>query len=350
MNCSFTIEGRKVGEGCSPFVITEAGINHNGDFEKAKQMVDIAAEAGADAVKFQTFRTEEFLTDRSVPYTYKSQGKSVTESMFDMFKRTELTQNEWTSLKEHCDKRNIVFLSTPVSEEDLVFLISLGVGAVKVGSDDFTNLPLIHAYAKHGLPLLISSGMGDGFEMERVVKTVAPLNRDLCLLLCTSQYPTPPSDVNIAKLLAMRSKFPDVVLGFSDHTQGCTAAVLAVGYGAKVFEKHFTLDKSLPGPDHWFSSDPDELREWVSAIREADKMLGRSELVPTDKERKMRGVMRRSIVALEDIEPGEAFSEKNIGLRRPGTGMAPDLFPRILGRCAKRSISKDTLLSSEDIQ
>lgn len=350
MNRSFYIGNKKVGEDCDPFVIAEAGINHNGDIEVAKQMVEIAANSGVDAVKFQTFRTEEFLADKSIPYTYKSQGKEITESMFEMFKRTELSKEEWSELKRFCDMKGVVFLSTPVSESDLDFLISLGASAVKMGSDDFTNLPLMANYSKRGLPMLVSSGMGNEDEMSQAVQTVSVANQNMCLFLCTSQYPTPAKDVNAKKLLTMRRKFPDIVLGFSDHTQGTTAAVLAVAYGAKVFEKHFTLNHDMPGPDQWFSSDPVELQQWVAEIREANKMLGCGDLIPTRAEQKMRGVMRRSIVALKDISFDEVFTEENIGLRRPGIGMRPELYSDVLGRHATRNISADTLIKPEDIK
>lgn len=348
MSTTFKIGDTLVGEGCAPFIIAEAGINHNGDIAIAKKMITIAAESGADAVKFQTFRTEDFLTDKSIEYTYTSQGKEVTESMFDMFKRTEFTEDEWREIKAFCDEQGIAFLSTPVSERDLNLLESLGVGAVKVGSDDFTNIPLIMNYAKHGLPMLVSCGMGDGNEMEEVVSAVLPINSNLCLLLCTSQYPTPPEDINASKLLSMCEKFPDIVLGFSDHTQGCIGAVVACAYGAKIFEKHFTLDHDLPGPDHWFSSNPDELKAWVSAIREAHDAIGGRSLEPTTEEKKMRPVMRRSIIALCDIGPGEKLTEENIGLRRPGAGMGPSKLHEVIGRIAVRPIKAESLICHED--
>lgn len=348
MSAKFKIGDVSVGEGCEPFIIAEAGINHNGDIELAKRMVRIASESGVDAVKFQTFRTEEFISDRSVEYTYKSQGVQVTESMFDMFKRTEFTDDEWREIKAYCDECGITFLSTPVSERDLDLLVSLGVGAVKVGSDDFTNIPLITGFARRGLPMLLSCGMADGDEMEETLSAAKAANPNICLFLCTSQYPTPAEDVNAAKLLSMGKRFGDVVLGFSDHTQGCTGAIVAAAFGARVFEKHFTLDHNLPGPDHWFASEPDELKAWAAGIREACKMVGSEKLSPTEEERKMRNLARRSIVALRDIAKGEKLTDENIGLRRPGTGMSPARLPEVLGGTASRQIAAEALICPQD--
>ncbi|WP_417122961.1 N-acetylneuraminate synthase family protein [Paraeggerthella sp.] len=349
MNKTVHIGNALVGDGCEPFVIAEAGINHNGDISLAKKMIEVAAESGVDAVKFQTFRTEDFIFDHKITYTYQSQGKEVTESMFDMFKRTEFSREEWGEIKDCCDNCGITFLSTPVTVHDLEMLIGLGTAAVKVGSDDFTNIPFIKEYASKGLPMLISCGMADGDEIEQVVNASTEINDDLCIFLCTSQYPTPPENANISKLEEMRRRFPDVVLGFSDHTQGSTAAVLAVGYGAKVFEKHFTLSHDFPGPDHWFASDPDELREWASSIKEAYEMVGSPDLVPTPAEREMRSLARRSVVVVEDVEEGEVFSVNNLGLRRPGTGIPPSSYESILGRIAAKAIKAGALLEWDDL-
>lgn len=345
----FELGGIQVGSGHPPYIIAEVGINHNGDVSIAKKMIKVAAEAGVDAVKFQTFRTEEFLTDRSIPYTYSSQGKEITESMFDMFKRTELSMQEWKEVKRCCDECGVGFLSTPVSVEDLEFLVELGAIAVKVGSDDFNNIPLLREYAKFGLPLLLSCGMANGEEMVQTLKAVGEEAEDICLLLCTSQYPTRPEDVNALKLTEMARRFPCVVLGFSDHTQGSTAAILACGLGARIFEKHFTLDHDMPGPDHWFSSEPEELANWVSSIRRSYHMLGSSDLEPTASEKEMRDVARRSIVALTPISKGEVFTEDNIGLRRPGIGIPPERFEEVLGRCATRDIEINSMVRFEDI-
>lgn len=345
----FKIGGKMVGHGYPPYIIAEAGINHNGDLEVAKEMVKVAAAAGVDAVKFQTFKTEEFLTDRSIPYTYRSQGEEVTESMFDMFKRTELTDEEWRELKECCDEYQVDFLSTPASTVGTRFLADIGSVAIKVSSDELTNLPQLREYSSFGLPLLVSCGMGSADEIQKMLEAVDSKKNDVCIFLCTSQYPTPPEDVNALKLVEMGELFPDVVLGLSDHSEGSTAAVLSTALGARVFEKHFTLDHDMPGPDQWFSSNPEELAEWVSKIREAHTMLGSKELVPTASEMEMREIARKSIVTLQPIRKGDLFSDENIGLRRPGTGMPPDRINEVLGKCAACDLPSDHMVSAEDI-
>lgn len=349
MTKEFKIGSKSVGEGNDPYIIAEVGINHNGDVNVAKEMIGVAAAAGVDAIKFQTFKTEEFLTDRTLPYTYMSQGKEITESMFDMFKRTELSDEEWREVKECCDECEVDFLSTPASTEGARLLVNLGAVAIKVSSDELTNIPQIREYAKFGLPLIVSCGMGSADEIQKVLDVADSERRDVCLLLCTSQYPTPPEDVNALKLLEMKKLFPDVVVGLSDHTQESTAAVLCVALGARVFEKHFTLDHDMPGPDQWFSSDPAELTEWVAQIREAHKMLGTRALEPTATEMEMRESFRKSIVTLTPIQAGELFSKENIGVRRPGTGMPPEELDAVLGRCAANDLLPDHLISAEDI-
>ena len=196
--------------------------------------------------------------------------------------------------------------------------------------------------------MLLSCGMADGDEMEETLSAAKAVNPNICLFLCTSQYPTPADDVNAAKLLSMGKRFGDVVLGFSDHTQGCTGAIVAAAFGARVFEKHFTLDHNLPGPDHWFASEPDELKAWAAGIREACKMVGSEKLSPTEEERKMRNLARRSIVALRDIAKGEKLTDENIGLRRPGTGMSPARLPEVLGSTASRQIAAEALICPQD--
>lgn len=344
----FKIGNKVVGGDNAPYIIAEAGINHNGDMGIAKEMIEAAARVGVDAVKFQTFKTEEFLTDKTVPYTYLSQGVEVTESMFDMFKRTELSDAEWRELSSYCDACNVDFLSTPASTAGTRFLADIGSVAIKVSSDELTNIPQIKEYASVGLPLLVSCGMGSADEIKRMLDAVNPKENDVCIFLCTSQYPTPPEDVNALKLLEMRKSFPDVVLGLSDHTQGSTAAVLSVVLGACVFEKHFTLNHDLPGPDQWFSSEPEELAEWVRGIREAHEMLGSSVLEPTAAERALRSEFRKSIVTLMPIQAGELLTSANIGLRRPGTGMPPEKFDAMIGKHATRDLAADHLISDED--
>jgi N,N'-diacetyllegionaminate synthase len=251
------IGNRELKTGGEPFIVAEVGINHNGELSKALEMIEVAKEAGVDAVKFQTFKASEFVSDAEQMFTYSSQGKQVTESMLAMFSRYELRIEDWAKIKEKCERENILFLSTPQNYSDLELLLKIGIPAIKVGSDDFTNIPLLKQYSTIGLPMIISSGMADLSEVFNALDAVNfSAGSPTILLICTSQYPTPIEDVNLLKLETLRSIFPRLTLGFSDHTQGFLAASLAVALGACFFEKHFTLDTNLPGPDHWFSENP----------------------------------------------------------------------------------------------
>jgi len=345
------IAGRSIGAGHPPFVVAEAGINHNGDVGKALAMVRCAREAGADAIKFQTFRAEEFVGDPRQMFTYRSQGREVTEPMLDMFRRCELSREAWVAIKQECDRCGILFFSTPQNASDLALLLELGVPAIKVGSDDFTNLPLLESYASAGLPFILSCGMADMAEVKTSLTAVDAQNgRATVLLLCTSQYPTPPADVHLRKLATLRAAFPNLVLGFSDHTQGHLAAAVATAFEAAVFEKHFTLDHDLPGPDHWFSADPSELADWVQAIRTAHAMLGAASVEPTAMERDMRDAVRRSITVLRDVARGEMLTGERLGLRRPGHGLPPAMLQGVLGRKAARDLKAGDMLRLEDVQ
>ncbi|HKP95127.1 MAG TPA: N-acetylneuraminate synthase family protein [Fibrobacteria bacterium] len=344
-----SIAGRDIGEGCPPFIIAEVGINHNGSLETALEMIRTAKDAGADAVKFQTFRADEFISDPNVTFTYQSAGKSVTESMLEMFRRYELRPGDWGVIKERCEETGILFLSTPQNRSDLDLLLKVGIPAVKIGSDDFTNLPLLKSYARTGLPLLVSCGMSDLAEVQQALEAVGTLDGyPTILLLCTSQYPTPPADVNLLKLATLAAAYPSLVLGFSDHTQGPLASSLAVAMGASLFEKHFTLGHGLPGPDHWFSEEPAGLKEWIDSIRKAHVMMGSALVRPTAAEKSMRALARRSIVALKAIGEGEILGEDNLGLRRPGTGLNPGFWDALMGKKALRGIAKGDQLRMGD--
>jgi N,N'-diacetyllegionaminate synthase len=345
------INRRRVGPGQPPFIIAEVGINHNGELDKAIAMVRVARDAGADAVKFQTFKAEEFVGDPGQMFTYSSQGKEVTESMLKMFRRCELPREAWFAIKNECDRQGIVFMSTPQNRTDLDLLLEIGVPAVKVGSDDFTNLPLLKSYTATKLPLILSCGMADMTEVHKSLDAVGTLNGyPTVLLLCTSQYPTPPADVNLRKLATLQAAFPTLALGFSDHTIGPLASSLAAVLGACVFEKHVTLDHALPGPDHWFSEEPSGLLEWVNSIRTANAMLGAAAVEPTEKEKDMRAVARRSVVALRDIAQGEAFTMSNVALRRPGTGLPPEMLETVIGRNSTRAIRAGEPLKTGDVR
>jgi N,N'-diacetyllegionaminate synthase len=339
------IDNRNLRKFGKPFIVAEAGINHNGELIKAFEMIKVAKNSGVDAVKFQTFKAEEFCGDTKQTFTYKSQGQEITEPMLNMFKRYEFSRDEWFKIKQKCDEESILFLSTPQNRSDLDLLLELGLTAIKVGSDDFNNLPLLEEYTTSKLPIILSCGMSDLAEVYQALEAVGTFQGyPTILLLCTSQYPTPPKDVNLLKLKTLSNTFPDLVLGFSDHTQGTLASSLAVGFGAVFFEKHFTLDNNLEGPDHWFSENPDSLKEWVRSIHISYKMMGEAIVRPTTSELKMQKLARRSIVIIEDIEEGEKLTEVNIGLRRAGKGLAPTLMKEMIGKNATNDLKKGEIL------
>jgi len=342
------IEGHKIGNSHPPFIIAEAGINHNGDLDKAFKMIEIAKKSGATAIKFQTFNAEDLVADPNLTYSYTSQGKNITESMLEMFKRYQFSREQWFQIKEKCDQENIVFLSSPSSKTDFKLLLDLGVKAIKVGSDDFTSIPLIKEYSTAGLPLILSCGMSNLKEIKETINSLTEFNHNpIILLLCTSEYPTPPENVNLLKFNTIHDEFK-IPLGFSDHTQGSLASSLAVSVGACVFEKHFTLDNNLPGPDHWFSEDPEGLRNWINNIKKSYMMLGNGVVEPTNDEQKMKKLARKSIVALTDIKKNEIIDSQKIGLKRPGDGLPPKMFDEIIGKITTRDLMKNELLKSGD--
>lgn len=333
--------GRWVGRGEPPFVVAEVGINHNGELGKAFEMIALAKKAGADAVKFQTFRAADLIGDPRQLFTYRSQGREVTEPMLDLLRRNEFSPRQWREIKRRCDKEGIFFLSTPQNLSDLRLLRRLGARAIKVGSDDFTHLAQLKAFAATGLPMIVSSGMSDLAEVHQALEAIGSLEgHPTVLLVCTSQYPTPPEDAHLRRIATLAAAYPGLPIGFSDHTQGPLASSLAVALGACLLEKHFTLDHGLPGPDHWFSEDPDGLREWVASIRRAHRLLGSPLVRYTREERAMRAFARRSVIALKAVRRGERLDRSRVGLMRPGTGLPPALFESVLGRRATRAIAK----------
>lgn len=323
---------RKIGPGQPCFIAAEIGINHNGDMALAKSMIDAAAEAGADSVKFQNYKTEDFLSDRTLTYTYRSQGKEITESQFDMFKRCELTALQLQELRLHCEAKGVVFFSTPTGKDGIEDLVKAGAPLLKNGSDYLTHLPLIRSMAKSSLPTILSTGMAYPQEIADAVEAFEEAGgTELLLLHCTSSYPTPADQVNLRKIATLRQQFGYPV-GFSDHSWGTVAAVGAVVLGACFVEKHFTLSKDLPGPDHEFSSDPKEFQELVRQIREVESNLGTDEIGPTEGEKINRQGFRLSCVAIRDLPKGHVVTEADIAFRRPGTGMPPKDAALLIGR------------------
>jgi N-acetylneuraminate synthase/N,N'-diacetyllegionaminate synthase len=344
------IEGRKIGPGNPCFIVGEIGINHNGDPQRAMEMIDAIADAGADCVKFQTFRAEEFLVDEDLTYTYFSQGKEVTESQMDMFQRCEFDWSEFKDLFAHVRERGLIPLSTPTDRDAVDFLDGAGVGAFKVGSDDIVYTPFLSYMAKKGKPVIISSGMADAEDIKRAVKTIEETGNDQIIVChCVSEYPAPEEHVNLRKISEMR-KFIKHPVGYSDHSQGLTAAMGAVALGACYFERHFTLDKELPGPDHWFAADPGDMKNLVTGIRQIEKNLGAGALCASDNEEKMKPLMRRSIVAALDLEAGHIITEEDLAYQRPGNGLMPYAADRIIGRRVLRDIAAGTVLAMDMLE
>lgn len=324
------------------FIIAEVGINHNGDAEIAKKMIDEAKKAGVDCVKFQTFKAKDLSADPKLKYKGQTQEK--------FFLRYEFSKKQWQNTINYCKKRKMIFSTTCQNPSDLDFILSLtNLPFLKVGSDDLTNLPLLRYYAKKKKPMIISAGMAYESEIrDAVVACRKAGNNNITVLHCVSSYPAKPAEINLAKLRAIREKFR-VAVGFSDHTETNYAAFAATALGANVIEKHFTLDKNMQGSDHKFSADPAQLRDLVLGIRFIEKALGSPEMRPVPNEIKMRKIARRSIVASKDLEKGKKISLLDIELKRPGTGLAPKFLSKVIGKKVKKNVEKGELIIFKNI-
>ena len=346
-----SIGGRDVGAGRPVYVIAEIGVNFDGDLDVARRSINEAARAGADAVKFQTFAADEFVADRSLMYSYTLlNGEAITESQYGMFKRLELP-DEWHGvLQNHARERGVDFLSSAADRRAADLLGELGVPAFKLASEDLINVPLLEHVAGKRRPVILSTGMADEGEIAMALKIFGgPGAADVILLHCTSSYPTPPESVNIARIPALRTRF-ETPVGFSDHTEGWEAAFLAVGAGACLVEKHFTIDRARRGPDHRMSADPAGFTTMVEMIRRAEIMRGAGGLTFDPIEEKGRAEFRRSIVALAAIPAGAIIREDMITYKRPGYGLKPYERDRILGRRARRAIMPDERILPEDVE
>lgn len=349
MDSLFKIANRSLGQNQPAFIVAEVGVNWNGDLSLAKRTIEAAKEAGADSVKFQNYRTEDFLVDRKLTYTYSSGGREVTESQWDMFKRYELTEDQLRCLKNHADQVGIHFHSTPSGSKTLAELMHLGVDVLKNSSDNLGNIPFIQEMARTGIPLVVSTGMGTLAEIDEAVRAFRSAGNDkLIVLHCTSCYPTPPEDTHLRKIPALATAF-GVLAGFSDHTAGITASIAAVTLGACWIEKHFTLDRSLPGPDHVFSSDPAEMKQLVGAIRNVERQLGSGSVGYCPGETQARQDYKISCVAARDLEAGHQFTSSDILFARPGTGLPPSLGHLIPGRTLRCSLKQGDPISISTI-
>lgn len=355
----------------STYIIAEAGVNHNGSLEMAKALAKVAKEAGADAVKYQTFRAENLVTINAKQADYQVDNLGAATSQYEMLKRLELSFDEFRQLQAYCNSIQIEFLSTAFDVESLHFLVEdLQVQTLKVPSGELTNYPLLVEMAAYRLPLIISTGMAMLGEIEEALSFIAyrlcheemtanieviqafykteeakrALAQYVTLLHCTTSYPTPIADVNLLSIDAMATHF-QLPIGFSDHSEGILASIGAVAKGATVIEKHFTLSQALEGPDHVASLEPEELKQLVHHIRVMERLLGKRAKSPTQVELTNKGAARKSLVAKKAIQQGERFTDQNVAVKRPGTGMEPKQYWKLLGKYATKTYEKDELLN-----
>ncbi len=331
------------------FIIAEAGVNHNGSLDLAKKLVLAAKEAGADAVKFQTFQAKHLVTADAPQAEYQAKNSGKTESQFDMLKRLELPLEAFAELNRYCQEQGIMFMSTAFDEESADYLHALGMPVFKIPSGELTNHPLLRHIARYGRPMIVSTGMGTLDEVAEAVSTIrAAGNHDITVLHCVTNYPTPPQDVNLRAMAAMQAAL-GVPIGFSDHTMGIEASVIAVAAGAKVIEKHFTLDCNMPGPDHKASLEPADLAEMVCSIRRVEVLLGSGLKQPSEAELAVAKIVRRSVVAQCAIPAGTVITESMIVLRRPGTGIPPARFHEVPGKTAREDIAEGSIIRWEEL-
>jgi N-acetylneuraminate synthase len=346
---SVPIGERAVGAGQPCFIIAEAGVNHNGDLALAKRLVDAAVAAGADAVKFQTFTAERLASAAAPKAKYQVETTDPGESQFEMLKRLELPPQAHRELLAYCQGVGILFLSSPFDEQNADLLESLGVPAFKIPSGEIVNLPYLRHVAGKRRPLIVSTGMATLGEVEMAVRTIEESgNPGVVLLHCVSNYPARAADVNLCAMETMARAFR-VPVGYSDHVPGNEVAFAAVALGACVIEKHFTLDRSLPGPDHRASLEPGELAALARGVRTVESALGDGRKRPAASEADTAAVARKSLVAARDLTAGTVLTDEMIAVKRPGTGLPPAMLPYVLGRKVRRPLQKDTLLTLEDM-
>ncbi|MEW6593980.1 MAG: N-acetylneuraminate synthase [Thermodesulfobacteriota bacterium] len=353
-------------------IIAEAGVNHNGSVTRALDMIDAAAAAGANAIKFQTFSADKLVTRDAAKAEYQA-ARTGEGGQYEMLKALELTAGDFALLAERCRKRQIEFLSTPFDEQSVELLVELGVQRIKIGSGDATNAPLLLAVAQTGMPVILSTGMCVLDEIRDALGVLAfgyqkqpcpgrtafrtayaspegqqALHKQVTLLHCTTSYPTPTNEVNLLAMETLAANF-GLPVGYSDHTEGILVSVAAAARGAAVVEKHFTLDRALPGPDHTASLEPAQLTELVAAIRTVDAALGQPDKTPTAAEKKIMAVARKSVVAARAVKAGAAWRAEDLAIKRPGTGLSPFAVWELLGRPATRDYAPEALLDPREI-
>lgn len=340
------IEGKEISQTAPVYVIAEAGVNHGGDIEKAYKLIDIAVEAGADAVKFQAFRTEYLILEDVGKAEYQTQTTTASESQFEMLQKLELRFEQYQLVQSYCQKKGITFLITPFDEQSLEDLENIGVSAYKIASTDTTNLPFLKKVAQTGKPLILSTGMCDMEEVVQAVSYVAQFTDKLILLQCTANYPIQDEEAHLNVIPVYRKKF-DCLVGYSDHSVGIGAAPFAIPLGAVVLEKHFTISKEDDGPDHRASLDPTELKEFVQLVRRAEKFGGNSIKAPTESEKGTKKSLQKCLVAACNIKEGEFFTEENIVAKRTGgVGISPLRFEEILQKKATKPYQKNDIIQA----
>lgn len=337
----FNIGNKVIGEGNAAFIIAEAGVNHNGDINIAKKLVDEAALTGVDAIKFQTFKTERLVTDYADMAEYQKDNLGKVDSQFNMLKKLELSYEEFIELQKYCREKEIMFLSTPFDFESADFLESIGMEAFKISSADLTNIPFLQHIAKFNKPMILSSGMATLSEIEEAINAIYNLgNNQVAVLHCTSNYPAKLQSVNLNAMNTIKNAFK-IISGYSDHTEGITIPIAAVAMGGNIIEKHFTLDKNMEGPDHKASLNPLELKDMIVAIRDVEMALGTGIKRYNPSEVDTMKAARKSIVAARNIKVGEYIKALDLDYKRPGTGLSPKFYVDIIGRKANRDIQVD---------
>jgi len=347
---SLEIGGKRVGPGYPTFVIAEAGVNHNGDIDLARQLVDAAVLANADAVKFQTFITEESISRVAAQAAYQRENTGRSESQFDMVKRLELPFEAFSELKEYSQSRGIIFLSSPFDVQSVDLLSRLNVDAFKIASGEITNLSLLAYVAAKSRPIILSTGMSYLGEVETALRIIVQAgNPQVILLHCVSNYPAAAADVNLRAMDTMARAF-QLPVGYSDHTNGLEVALAAVALGACVIEKHFTLDRGLPGPDHKASVEPEELAALVHGVRIVEAAIGDGRKQPSPNEIDTAEVARKSLVAAKDIDKGTVLTVESLAVKRPGTGLPPAMRDQVVGRKARTGIPEGTPITFEVLE
>ena len=325
------------------FIIAEAGVNHNGSLKLAKKMVEKAVEAKVDAIKFQTFIAKNLVSRNTEKANYQKLNTNNKESQLEMIKKLELSFEQFIELKRYCDEMRIKFLSTPFDLESIEFLKKLGMKVWKVPSGEITNLPYLRKIAEVADEIILSTGMSDLDEISKAVEILKKENKKISILHCNTEYPTPMEDVNLRAMELLKEKF-NVEVGYSDHTLGIEVPIAAVALGAKIIEKHFTLDKNMEGPDHKASLEPEELKKMVTGIRNIEKALGKKQKEVTESEKKNKDIARKSIVAKKNIKKGEIFTEESLTVKRPGNGISPMQWDEVIGKISIRNFEEDELI------